>query len=81
MPEYNIHADDIDFLLKGVFEMETWADSKKSDEEPKDIQNNKQTVKKGNFNRDTCIHLIQKNLDTIFGHAMYLFWITVRAFG
>jgi alpha-glucosidase len=37
----------LDFLSTGVYEMEVWADTKKSDKEATDIQNKTQTVKKG----------------------------------
>jgi len=37
----------LDFLPAGVFEMETWADTKKSDLQPTELQKKTQSVKKG----------------------------------
>jgi alpha-glucosidase len=37
----------LDFLPEGVYEMDVWADSKKSDMEPKELLRKKQTVKSG----------------------------------
>jgi len=39
----------LDFLPAGNYEMEVWADTKKSDKEPTDIQSKKQTVKNGDL--------------------------------
>ena len=37
----------LDFLPEGVYEMETWSDTKKSDQEPSDLQKSTQNVKSG----------------------------------
>jgi alpha-glucosidase len=39
----------LDFLTDGIYNMEIWADSKKADTEPTEIQKYKQTVKKGDI--------------------------------
>ena len=39
----------LDFLPEGTYEMEIWADSKKSDKEPMELQKKKQIVKKGDI--------------------------------
>lgn len=37
----------LDFLTDGVYEMDVWADTKKSDTQPMELQKKKQAVKKG----------------------------------